>query len=141
LAEVRVVIGAAQRTPTWYEPRDKRRVLVEGPGASHWDSRRDFPDDSASVLACAGPTGRHLRCPALTGQVCPLAAGADLIVVSRPPATDEWNVVRAAHPRLHPGVPILVETGAAATLLAHERRVATEAERRSDSLAIMAPGS
>jgi len=46
---------------------------------------------------------------ALAGQPCPLAAGADAIVISHPLATDDWSALRAAHPRLHRGVPVCVE--------------------------------
>jgi len=107
--EVRVVIGARQDAPTWGDHRGKRRVLVEGPGSGHWNSSLDFPDDSAIVLACAGPGG-HLPCPATERRPCSLAAGADLIVLLRLPDTDVWRAVTSAHPLLHPGVPVHVET-------------------------------
>jgi hypothetical protein len=42
------------------------------------------------------------------GQPCPLAAEADVIVVSRPP-DDGWLDLMRAHAELHPGVPVCIE--------------------------------
>ena len=106
--EIHIVIGAAQRFPTWTARGEGTRVLVEGPGSAHWNRRPDFPGGRATVLACAGPGG-HLRCPPLSGDPCPLAAAADVIVMLRPPKSEEWTTVRDAHPLLHRGVPVRVD--------------------------------
>jgi hypothetical protein len=45
----------------------------------------------------------------LAGVACPLALGADVIVVSHPTEADPWEAVRAAHAELHPGIPVCVE--------------------------------
>jgi hypothetical protein len=115
---VRAVIGAGTRTPTWPSAHDRPRVLVEGAGG-HWHAACTARDEGLEVMTCPGPAGRRSRCPVLSGEPCPLAAGADAVVISHPPSTDSWSMLRAAHPRLHPGVPICVELtlpdGAAAT--------------------------
>ncbi|HEX6570008.1 MAG TPA: hypothetical protein VF015_12610, partial [Acidimicrobiales bacterium] len=42
-------------------------------------------------------------------EPCPLAEGADAVVVSRPRDDERWRAVVAAHPRVHPGVPVCIE--------------------------------
>jgi GNAT superfamily N-acetyltransferase len=111
--EVRVVIGARSEAPAWPEPRSGPRVLVEGPGSAHWDSSVDFPGDTPTVLACAGPAG-HLPCPAAAGRPCELARRADLIVMLRTPDAGVWRTIRRAHPVLHAGVRVHEEAAAAA---------------------------
>jgi hypothetical protein len=105
---LRALIGAAARTPTWPIARAGLRVLVEGAGG-HWHAVDTATAAGLEVLACPGPVSQRSRCPVLSGEPCPLAAGADVIVVTRPPDTDSWSTLRSAHPRLHPGVPICVE--------------------------------
>ena len=106
--EVRVVIGTGGRTPTWPGPHDRPRVLVEVPGA-RWHAEADAKAAGLQVLACGGPSGRHPHCPALAGHPCPLAAGADAIVMSRPPDQEQWRSLTDAHAGVHPGVPVCVE--------------------------------
>lgn len=100
---VRAIVGAAGPTPTWPGRHDHLRVLVESPGGS-WPAGA-AADADADVLACPGPGTRRLPCPALAGRPCPLAAGADVIVVS-PPPDDDWRPLLDAHRQLHPGVPV-----------------------------------
>jgi len=104
----RMLIGAASRSPSWPGSHQRPRLLVEGTGG-HWHANDAARQAGLDVLACPGPSGRRRPCPALAGQPCPLAAGADAIVISHPLATDDWSALRAAHPRLHPGVPVCVE--------------------------------
>ena len=104
---IRVLIGAASRAPGWPTSHDGLRVLVEGVG-SGWHADRAAADAGVKVLGCAGPN-RHPGCPALAGEPCPLAAGADAIVLAHPADTEEWGVVRGSHAHLHPGVPVCVE--------------------------------
>jgi RimJ/RimL family protein N-acetyltransferase len=104
---MRVLIGAASRAPGWPPSHDGLRVLVEGSGGG-WHADDAAGGAGLKVLGCAGPN-RHAHCPALAGQPCPLAAGADAIVLAHPPDTEEWDVVRGSHALLHPGVPVCVE--------------------------------
>jgi hypothetical protein len=45
----------------------------------------------------------------LAGEPCPLAAEADVIVVSHPPDDDHWRKLLRAHANAHPGVPVCLE--------------------------------
>jgi RimJ/RimL family protein N-acetyltransferase len=105
---LRAEIGAAAQTPTWPASRGRPRLLVEGSGG-HWQAAEAATAAGFEVLACPGPVGTRSRCPVLAGEPCPLAAGADVIVVSHPLDADSWSTLRSRHPRLHPGVPICVE--------------------------------
>jgi hypothetical protein len=104
---LRVVIGTKSRVPSWPGQHTVPRVLIEG-GWSDWRHHDGAETAGLQVLACAGPIGRHRKCPALAGEPCPLAGSADVIVLANPPDGDEWNALRSAHPRLHPGVPVCV---------------------------------
>jgi hypothetical protein len=104
---IRVLIGAASRAPGWPPSHDGLRVLVEGTGGG-WHADRAAAEAGVRVLGGAGPN-RHAGCPALAGQPCPLAAGADAIVLQHPADTEEWGIVRGSHAHLHPGVPVCVE--------------------------------
>jgi hypothetical protein len=105
---LRMVIGTAGHEPTWPPRSSGLRVLIEG-SASGRMGRNAASAGDAQVLACAGPSGRRTPCPALDGEPCPLATGADVIIVANPPDADDWNALRLAHPRLHQGVPVCVE--------------------------------
>jgi RimJ/RimL family protein N-acetyltransferase len=106
---VRVVFGTAGTTPTWPRRHNRPRVLVEGAGG-RWHGEEAVRAAGFDVLTCAGPTGRRRPCPALSGAPCPLAARADAVVISRPPEHSDWHALVDAHPHLHPGVPVCVET-------------------------------
>ncbi len=109
---LRLIVGTRGRTPTW--PRGAvrgggpagPRVLVEAPGG-RWHAAREAADAGFDVIACSGPRGG--RCPALAGEPCPLVAGADAVVVSRPRDDERWRSLVDAHARAHPGVPVCVE--------------------------------
>jgi hypothetical protein len=104
---VRVLIGTGGRRPTWSASRDQLRVLVEGAGG-RWHAEHEARTAGLQVLTCSGPIDEAHDCPAMAGQPCPLAAGADVIVVSRPP-DDGWLDLMRAHAELHPGVPVCIE--------------------------------
>jgi hypothetical protein len=104
---VRLLIGTASRTPTWPALHDRPRVLIEG-DASRWRVEPEAGAAPLEVLACPGPIGRSTRCPALEGRPCPLAAGADAIVVSATSDDDDWPSLVDAHRLLHPGVPVCI---------------------------------
>ena len=107
-ATVRVVIGTAGRVPSWPGSHERPRILVEVPGA-RWHAGVAGDAAGLQVLACPGPLGSRTRCPALAGEPCPLAAGADAIVVSHATDDERWDALVAAHRRVHPGVPVCVE--------------------------------
>jgi hypothetical protein len=105
---VRVLIGTGPAGPSWPPGDDRRKVLVEGPaGPWHPEAAREA---RLSVIACPGPATRRGGCPALGGQLCPLAAGADVIVLHRPGPAAPWPDLVDAHRRLHPAVPVCIET-------------------------------
>ena len=119
---VRLIVGTAGRTPVWPGADDKPgqeprpRVLVEAPGG-RWHAGEKAAEAGLRVITCSGPRGPRSRCPALDGRPCPLAAGADAIVVSHPPDDERWRALVDAHADVHPGVPVCVEprpTGATA---------------------------
>lgn len=105
---VRGVIGTGTDGPTWPRSRGGPRVLVEG-AAGHWHANAGAEAAGMQVLCCSGPTRGRPRCPALDGERCPLAAGADMIVIAPSSTTDDWSALRAAHRDVHPGVPVYVE--------------------------------
>jgi hypothetical protein len=112
---LRLVVGTAGHTPTWPlggpggATDDRPRVLVEAPGG-RWHAEAEAGEAGLQVVACSGPGGtRRPRCPVLAGRPCPLAAGADAIVVSNVPDDDRWHAIVGAHADLHPGVPVCVE--------------------------------
>lgn len=107
-AVVRGIMATQGAAPSWPGPHDRLRVLVEGPGG-RWNTGTAAATAGIDVLGCPGPEGRGRACPMLRGERCPLAAGADAIVVSHPPDTPRWRAVRQAHEELHPGVPVFVE--------------------------------
>jgi hypothetical protein len=108
----RLVMGTAGRVPTWPRGHDRPRVLVEAPGG-RWHAADAAREAGLQVLACSGPRRDRPRCPVLDGRPCPLAAGADAVVVSHPPDDPRWREVAAAHAVQHPGVPVCVEPAAA----------------------------
>jgi hypothetical protein len=108
LTVVRAIIGTETTTPVWPSGARGLRVLVEGAGG-HWHATKAAAEDGLDVLRCPGPSRGSSRCPVLAGVACPLALGADVIVVSHPTGADPWEAVRAAHAELHPGIPVCVE--------------------------------
>lgn len=102
---VRLLIGtgtAPHAGPTWPRPHHRPRVLVEGT-AGRWH----HVATGAEVLCCPGPVGAA-RCPATAGAPCPLAAGADLVVVAPPGDPAAFDALVAAHAVHHPAVPVCV---------------------------------
>jgi RimJ/RimL family protein N-acetyltransferase len=107
---VRVLIGT-NGAPTWPPAHERTRVLVEGTGGL-W--RSDTARPALEVVSCPGPARGAATCPALRGDPCPLAAEADVIVLRRPDGDEPWPELLEAHRRLHPGVPVCVESPRAA---------------------------
>ena len=92
--EVRVVFATDGPAPSWL-PGDRPRVLVEQRGVA-FDAVSGLEAAGYDVIACAGRTAGRPACPLLTGGTCPLAAGADAIVVAMP-ASPERDELVAAH--------------------------------------------
>ncbi|HEX6310221.1 MAG TPA: GNAT family N-acetyltransferase [Acidimicrobiia bacterium] len=99
---VRVAIGTSERMPRWSEDHHRPRVLVEAAGA-HWRAEHDVRSADFEVAVCPGP---GVRCPALRGEQCPLAAGADAIVVALDREKPKTKALLQAHRTLHPSVPV-----------------------------------
>jgi len=105
-AIVRVAIGTTRRMPSWPGTDERPRLLVEVPGG-RWHAAEAARAAGFQVLACPGPMLGWSHCPALRGEPCPLAAGADVIVDA---VRDEpGRSLLEAHRRVHPSVPICVE--------------------------------
>jgi hypothetical protein len=111
----RRTIAGARTRPAWPDTGEHLRVLVEGAGA-RWHAQSAAATAGVELLGCPGPS-RAAGCPALVGEPCPLVTGADAVVVNIPPDREDWNAVRAAHARVHAGVPICVELRAGAEAL------------------------
>jgi hypothetical protein len=110
---VRVVIGTGGRAPSWPPGHELPRVLVEAPGG-HWRAEAQARGAGLQVMVCSGPRpGRPARCPALMGEPCPLAAGADAIVFALPTDDAAAAEVLGAHGVVHRDVPLCVDTGSA----------------------------
>ena len=102
----RFVISTSGATPSWPETDDRPRLLVEAAGA-RWDGEDTAKEDGVQLMVCPGPLGRaSRRCPVLEGGHCPLADGADAIVMHLgEPVNAE---LAGAHARLTPAVPVCV---------------------------------
>ena len=108
LSILRVLVSTTGRTPSWPPGAGHPRVLVEAPGGA-WRAGAEARRAGLEVIACPGPTQRHGTCPALRGEPCPLAAAADVIVISHAPDDERWQALPQAHERLHEGVPVCLE--------------------------------
>jgi acyl carrier protein len=106
--EVRLLIATGSRIPSWPGPHDRPRVLVEARGG-RWHAEDDARTAGLQLLTCTGPPDGPRTCPVLAGEPCPLAAEADVIVVSHPPDDDHWRKLLRAHANAHPGVPVCLE--------------------------------
>lgn len=107
-AIVRLVVGTAGRAPAWSEAHERPRLLVEAAGG-RWRATDAARAAGFEVLACPGARRRLIRCPALGGAPCPLAAGADVIVDAL--HDEAGRSLVEAHRRLHPAVPVCVDVG------------------------------
>jgi hypothetical protein len=111
---LRLMVGTAGRTPVWpaggpgTPDATRPRVLIETPGG-RWHGTPQAEEAGLAVITCSGPRGPRFRCPVLAGRPCPLAAGADAVVVANAPEHEPWPALVEGHARLHPGVPVLVE--------------------------------
>ena len=91
--EVRVVFSTDGVTPSWL-PGDRPRILVEQRGVA-FGAVSGLQAAGYDVIACAGRTAGRPICPVLSGESCPLAAGADVIVVAMPASPERDELVSA----------------------------------------------
>lgn len=109
--EVRLTIGTSGTVPSWPPADGRAKVLVEVAGG-RWVGERQANDAGLATAMCSGPDRRHRTgCPVLEGERCPLADGADVIVVLLDPEAEQTAALIAEHARLQPGKPILVAPG------------------------------
>jgi hypothetical protein len=134
---VRVLIGTRERAPEWPGHHERPRVLVEAPGA-RWHAEQAARDADVDVAVCRGPGSTGGRCcPAVQGRPCPLAAGADAIVVALRPDDPHGPALVDAHARLHPDVPVYTEpSGTSAEDAVREVLSLLGASRRADASAV-----
>ena len=91
------------RVPSW-SSGDRPRVLVEQRGVAY-DAVAGLEAAGFDVIACAGRVTGRPECPLLRGERCPLAVGADAILVAMAPGPERDALV-AAHRR--DGTPVTV---------------------------------
>lgn len=108
---VRLRIGTGEGRSPWPADRRRPRVLVEAAGL-RWQGAERLHAAGLDVLTCPGPgPGHHASCPLDTGGTCPLAEGADAVVVAVPPGDDRRARLLAGHARAHPDVVVVVDGG------------------------------
>jgi RimJ/RimL family protein N-acetyltransferase len=105
---VRLSIGTSGPVPTWPTREHRPRVLVEVAGR-RWSGERAAERAGLATAMCAGPKMRGTHgCPVLEGGHCPLAEGADAIIVLLDPDDERSNQLVQAHRERSPGTPVLV---------------------------------
>jgi len=105
---VRLSIGTTDVTADWPPEETRPRVLVEVAGR-RWSGERAADSAGLATALCAGPGSRVRHgCPVLEGGSCPLAMGADAIVVLLDPDDERSQRLVEAHRRNSPGTPVLV---------------------------------
>lgn len=104
-AIVRVVVATAGRVPSWPASHRRPRLLLEVP-SGRWRAEQAARSAGFEVVTCPGPLGRT-ECPALRGQPCPLAAGADVIVDAV--GDEPGRQLLDSHRRRYPSVPVCIE--------------------------------
>jgi len=138
---VSVVFSTSGRAPSWGSPADssgRPKALVEVRSLS-FDSLAELAAAGFDVRACTGRRAGAPPCPLVSGDGdCPLASGADVVVVDLPDG-DERDRLLAAHRERHPDVPVVAverSPGApvrgAALISAAERGVIGSARRTSE---------
>lgn len=105
---VRLSIGTTGVTAEWPPGETRPRVLVEVAGR-RWSGEQAAESAGLATALCAGPGSRvRHRCPVLDGGSCPLAQGADAIVMLLDPDDETSRRLVEAHRRNSPGTPVLV---------------------------------
>lgn len=104
---VRVVIATDGPAPSWPTGGSSTgpKALVELRSMS-FDALAELAAAGFDTRACTGRQAGSPGCPLLDGEgECPLAAGADVVVVAVPEGSDR---LVAAHRERHPEVPVVV---------------------------------
>lgn len=105
---VRLSIGTTGTTPTWPPKDDRPRVLIEIAGR-RWSGEGQADQEGLATAICSGPGGRVRHgCPVLEGGRCPLADGADAILMLLDPDDERSQRLVESHRRYAPGRPVLV---------------------------------
>jgi hypothetical protein len=105
---VRLSIGTTGPVSTWPSREDRPRVLVEVAGR-RWSGETAAEQAGLAAAMCAGPDARGVHgCPVLEGGHCPLADGADAIIVLLDPDDERSERLIRAHRERSPGTPVLV---------------------------------
>jgi len=104
---VHLSIGTGGRPASWPPDDERPRVLV-GIAGRRWSGEAAAERAGVAVAMCAGPDGRRGGCPVLAGGTCPLADGADAILVLFDPEDERSRRLADAHRRNDPTRPVLV---------------------------------
>lgn len=106
-----VTISTTGYVPSWPPGDDRKHVLVEVVGG-RWGGEQSAIASGLSVAMCTGPArrGRH-PCPVLSGGRCPLAEGADAILVLLDPEDETTAELLTAHRANNPDTPLIVRVG------------------------------
>ena len=96
---------------SWPARTDRPRVLVEDPDGAVRDAmRRLLEREGFDVALCSGPQDMGRReCPAVRGEGCALAAGADVVYTSLADADTQSREVVGALRTLYPDTPLVTE--------------------------------
>lgn len=106
---IRVVVASSGTAPSW-PPASTRRVLVEARSANT-PALAELVAHGYDVMACTGRRTGGGSCPMLdSGDDCPLARDADVIVVAERDAVRRDELV-AGHAARHPEVPVVTLDG------------------------------
>lgn len=112
---VRSSIGATGDVPTW-PPAEQRPKLLIATTSGRWSGEPDADDAGWATAMCRGPERRGSGgCPVLRGERCPLADGADAIVVMLEPGDPTTDQLIASLREQQPGTPILAVPHAGGT--------------------------
>ena len=105
---VRLLFGTSGRTAAWPGSHDRPRVLVECAGG-RWHAEETARSAGFDVLVCPGADADDRPCPLRAGEPCPLAAEADVIVVSGRYGVATRDALLKGHASLHPRTPVFVD--------------------------------
>lgn len=101
-----LVFSTSGTVPSWPPHHARPRLLVEIPGG-RWPVEKAARASGFDLITCPGPLRDPSACPAMRGELCPLVAGADVIVDAVP--GESGRSLSEAHMRLFPSVPLCAE--------------------------------
>lgn len=105
---VRLSIGTSGTIADWPPDESRPRILIEVAGR-RWSGEAAAERAGLATMLCAGPDHRSTHgCPVLEGGTCPLADGADAIVVLLDPDDERNQQLVEAHHHRSPETPIVV---------------------------------